>query len=143
MTHREAAEQLCDIYYTQEDWHTHKMKLEDAKKYHRKLLGTENIIYYDEGGKLLGYCEYWILTPEQFDRIKEGKYFSAYWEEIASGDIVYIANLWIQTKVRRSKVFKILQTMLYAHTKNCSHIAGHRKMRGNRLGRKIWEAKKP
>lgn len=120
-------DQLVKIYYEYEWWHRTKMPLKEAYKYHRNLLEKGNILYYEENNEILGYCEVWKVTSEQLGRISYGFSFSAYFENVKDGDIAYLANLWINPKVRHTHTIKILKLLFFKYVEGCRYITGEEK----------------
>ena len=125
--------QLVKIYFEHETWHKHLMPKEEAFKYHKRLLEKGNILTYTEKGRLLAYIEVWKLNKGQMDRLTRKEPFSGYLEDTTSGEIAYIANLWIREDVRVGHVIKILKLMFFNHIKNCKFVTGIRTRRNNRL----------
>jgi len=82
------------------------MPYEEAVKYHMKLLDDGNIIYYEENGVLLGYVETWNITYEQFGKLICHAPFSAYLEDVKTGNIAYVANVWVRPDMRQSTSIK-------------------------------------
>jgi len=116
--------QLVDIYYREETWHSFKMIPEEAVKYHMKLLDNGNIVYYEENGELVGYVEFWKITPEQFGRLVLHMPFSAYLENVTTGNVAYVANVWIRDDKRRSHVTKFLILEFFKHCSDCDYYVG-------------------
>ena len=116
--------QLVDSYYKNEYWHKHKLAMEEAIKYHDRLLDTGNIIYYEENDELLGYAEFWRVNYEQWGRIVCGEHFSAYLENVQDGNICYVANIWIKPEARRSHTIKVLKLMFFKLNSHCDYFVG-------------------
>lgn len=117
-------EQLVDIYYREEWWQSHSMTREQAIRYHRKMIETGNLVYYEEDGKVLGYYEAWKLNYEQFGRIICHERFTADGEDVQSGNICYLANVWIDKNYRNSGVFKVLMHIFYRQNYHCEYYVG-------------------
>lgn len=121
---RDILNQLLDVYYLEEPWQKNKMPVEEARKYHSNLLDSGNISYYEENEEVLGYVEYWKINYEQFGRIICGEPFSAYLEDVNSGNIAYVANTWIKEDERRGRVVRILKLMFYKNCCSCDYYVG-------------------
>jgi hypothetical protein len=78
-------EQLTDIYFRDEWWHTARMSYEVALEYHRKRVDNGSIHTYEENGEVLGYYE---------------RYFK--------DDICILFNVWVKDGHRKGKVFREL-----------------------------------
>jgi hypothetical protein len=46
-------------------------------------------------GLILGYWQVWLINEEQANRILAGLPFDATREDISTGKIAFLANLWI------------------------------------------------
>lgn len=114
-------EDLITIYRTCEPWHKNLMSYEDAKDYHQKLF-NKNIFVYEEEGVVRGYVEFWRITYDQFKRIRDGGYFSAYTEDIESGNICFVANGWIDPMYRGSHVLKVLMLKVVRRNIDCLYF---------------------
>ncbi len=107
------AEQLTAIYH-KEDWHKTRLTDEQANEYHERLLMQGNIITYVENDELLGYLEFWRINFEQFGRLLCDIPILTDVEDITTGNIAYINNMWITPDKRNSHVFAILgESFLY------------------------------
>lgn len=104
--------QLLDIYYKYEYWHKNKMPYDVAYSYHKTLLENGNIIVHIKDGKVLGYVEFWKITPEQIQKVINEN-FNADTENIKDGEVCYVANCWIQPEYRNNGVYKILKKKLF------------------------------
>jgi len=117
-------EQLVRVYYEEEPWHRTRMSWEEAVNYHTKLVEDGSILCYTELGVLLGYVEVWRINFEQFGRLICKCPFSAYLEDVKSGNIAYVANVWVDKKFRRTAVIKMLKLMFFKYTKDCEYFVG-------------------
>ena len=79
------AEQLTEIYFKEEWWHSPRLTLGEALKYHQDKLDSGNIVCYLDNGEVLGYYERFI-----------------------NGDTCTLANIYIKKEVRQGKIFKEL-----------------------------------
>jgi hypothetical protein len=111
-------DQLCEIYYKQENWHESKIPYEDAVKYHTKLFNQGNIQIYEIDGIVLGYFEVFFINFEQFGRIVAHAPFNQMDEDVISGKLAYVSNTWIHPDYRKGAVYKILRNRFF---KMCNH----------------------
>lgn len=118
------AEQLTDIYLTEETWHVSKLSKEESDLYHDTLLSKGNIIVIRDGEQVVGYCEFWRLTYEQFGRIICGEPFSAMHEDVQTGQIAYVANTFIKKEYRKGEVTKMLRNRFFEANTLCTHFCG-------------------
>ena len=123
---KDIPEQLTEIYLHKEWWVTEEGKLtpEIAYKYYDKLYKQGNIIICELDGEVLGYVEFWRINFEQFGRIICHTDFCGDSEDILSGNIGYVANVWIKPECRRSWVTKILKIKFYRNTHVCDYYCG-------------------
>lgn len=121
---RTIVDQLSEVYYKYEWWHKNRLNKIELDKYHIKLLDNNNIIYYEENGELLGYVEFWRINFEQFGRLICQCPFSAYLEDVQSGKIAYVANVWIKENVRHTHVARVLKLMFFNANENCEFFVG-------------------
>ena len=117
-------DQLVRIYETEEPWHTTRMSHEEAVKYHQKLYDDGCIIVYHELGVVLGYIEVWRLSFEQLGRCVCRHPFSAYLEDVKSGNIAYVANVWVDEKFRRGSVMKMIKHLFFAAHHDAEYFVG-------------------
>lgn len=99
------ADKLAYIYFQNEDWHKNRLNYKEAIKYHQRYIDSGNIKYIECDNALLGYIEVWFINEEQLDRIRNNENFYNYEEDLINGNIVYIANIWINNNFRNSIIF--------------------------------------
>lgn len=104
-------EQITFIYLNLETWHKHKLPEAEANAYHERLLLSGNILTYVIDGMLIGYVEYWRINTEQLGRIIIGQPILTDTEDINSGPIAYINNMFILEDHRGGEVFEVLASM--------------------------------
>lgn len=117
-------QQLTEIYYKEEWWQKNLMPEEEALKYHTKRFNDGNIVCYIENGKILGYYEAWCVNFEQWGRMVCGE-LVGFNEDVCSGKICVVNNVWIHKDHRRGKVFKALMRDFYKRHHNCDYYVGH------------------
>lgn len=121
------AEQLTEFYLNYETTHRQKLTREEAIKYHQKLLDLGNIITVSDGDILCGYVEFWRLTFEQFGRIICGEPFSAFNEDVQTGYIAYVGDVYIRPSYRRGSVIKMLRNRFVEANRACTFFVGEAK----------------
>ena len=117
-------EELLRIYYEEENWHTIKLTPELAEKYHRTLLGLERLLYYSSGNKIYGYVESWLINYTQLGRIVCKDYFDPCAENTTSGNICYVANVWVDKCPQKENIKKILKLRFFKQNYMCEYIVG-------------------
>lgn len=119
-------EQLTFIYLNLENWHKKKLPEAQANAYHERLLMQGNIITYVNDGILLGYIETWRINTEQLGRIIIGEPIATDTEDILTGPIAYINNMFILADHRNGKVFDLLASMFLAKNHDATHFVACR-----------------
>jgi len=117
-------DQLIEVYKNEEWWIKDKIEDSEIRKYYEKLIDQGNILIYEVEGELLGYIEFWRINFEQFGRIICNDEFSAYIEDINSGNIGYVANVWIKKSHRRSGIMKLLALGFCRKNILCDYFVG-------------------
>ena len=116
------AEKISYIYLEQEHWHKNKLGPVEAVEYHDKYIRSGNIIYIEVYGVVLGYVEVWRINSYQLDRILTKVEFFNYEEDLLSGNIIYIANLFVHPKFRDGTVLKELIKLVRNLVGNCKFV---------------------
>jgi hypothetical protein len=115
------AEQLTEIYFKEEFWHTTRMSYEQALNYHQEHLDSGDIVCYIDNGEVLGYYERYIIR-----------------------DSCKLYNMFIKKDLRCGKVF----FSLYRHffdtmPKNITKIIGdNQKLSGKFVERIITKERR-
>lgn len=122
------SEQLTEIY-KKEPWHRTCLTDEQANEYHERLLMQGNIITYVENDELLGYLEFWRVSFEQFGRLVCDIPIMTDTEDITTGNIAYINNMWITPDKRNSHVFAILGESFLYKNKDAEFFATFRRQK--------------
>ncbi len=120
-------EQLVSFYLDKETTHETKLSAIESYKYFEKLLSQGSIITVSDGDKLLGYFEAWKISFEQFGRIICHEPFSAYYEDITTGQIAYVGDVYILPEYRNSSVTKLLRDRFFELCADCTHFVGEAK----------------
>jgi len=76
----------------------------EALEYFERLIMNGNIITYVKDGELLGFIEFWRITPEQFGKVCCGMIL-AHEEDLLTGEICLITRMYITPDMRNSEVF--------------------------------------
>jgi len=116
-------DQLINIYLEKENWHEYKLPREEAEKYFKRLIGKGRILWVTDNKRIVGYVESWRINYEQFGRIICKETFSAYTEDVETGNIAYVANTWIHPDYRW-EVYKILRNKFFNQNKDCEYFVG-------------------
>lgn len=117
-------EEITNIYLNSEWWHRYKLSEEQANEYHERLLLQGNILTYVVAGELQGYLEYWRINHEQFGRLVCGKSVYVYDEDILSGNIAYINNMWVSPG---GAAFDMLVAMFLAKNQDAEFFTAFRR----------------
>lgn len=125
------AEQLTYVYLTHENWHNHKLTIDEANQYHKRLLLNGNIITVINEDNLLGYLEFWLIDFEQFGRLVCNQPIMTDTEDLLNGNIALINNMWIDEEERNGETFKTLATMFLARCKMAEFYVAFRRTKRN------------
>lgn len=118
--------QLTNIYLTKEKWHKNYLSEEEANKYHERLLVSGNILTYVVSGELKGYLEYFRINHEQLGRLVCNKPILTDVEDILSGNIAYINNMWISPECRYGEAFEMLGSMFLVKNRDAELFVAFR-----------------
>jgi hypothetical protein len=109
------AEQLTEIYFKEEWWHTTKMSYEEAIKYHQEHLDNGDIVCYIDNYEVLGYYERYFI-----------------------GNSCKLYNMFIKKDLRRSKVFfNLYRHFFNTMPKNIDKIIGDNQKLGGKFVERI------
>lgn len=122
-------ESLTDTYLNKENWHKNKLSKEQSDEYHERLLVQGNILTYIKDGELVGYLEFWRINTEQLGRIVCGIPVYTDEEDILSGNISFINNMWINPDNRHSNVFEVLACMFLSRNKDSEYFVAMRRLK--------------
>ena len=122
-------EQLYLIHVEQEHWITNKLTKEQFFLYTDKLIRQGNIFFILDGDRVVGYTEVWKISFSQFGRIICGEKFCADGEDVISGNLGYVANVWTDQEYRQGfgtmkGVVKEMRKMYYAFTADVEYHVG-------------------
>jgi hypothetical protein len=121
-------EELVRFYYAYDKFQTNYLQPEEALKYHGAILSKGRVCHVGgEEGELLGYCESWRLTYEQFGRILCGEPFFVESEDIEHGPLAYVANVTVHPSARRGRVIKELTSQFFEKNKDAEYFVGEAK----------------
>lgn len=99
-------------YYYSGECSDEKQEYDGVVKYFRKLLDNNNIVYKtDETGNMIAFMEFWLINPEQAQRIMDGGKIFPRDEDIMSGDICYINDFWVNQEYRKGNSIKIFKEL--------------------------------
>ena len=91
--------QLIKIYMTEEWWHKQVLSLEESWKYFKFLITKDKIICKVVDDKVVGYVEFFFVTPAQVEKLNNENFFT-FNENIDDGDVCYINNIWVDDSYR-------------------------------------------
>ncbi len=118
------AEQLNEIHQREEFWLNYKMPVEESLLYHSAMYDRGNIVTAERDGKVVGYFEVWKINFEQFGRLFCRVPFSGFQEDVQSGNIAYVANVWIAKDYRNGSVVRELKKKFFEATWMCDYFVG-------------------
>lgn len=116
--------ELVKVYFEHEWWQKEKLSEEEATDYHDCLLQKGRIVPLLLGSELVGYVESWRINFEQFGRLLCHEPFSAMWEDVQTGKICYLANIWIRKDHRNSWAIKMLRSKFFMQNFACDYFVG-------------------
>ena len=85
-----------------------------------------------EDGELLGYYEVWKITNAQLEKVLSNE-FAAPLEDTTTGNIAFLANVWVVDDGRKRRVFRNLQARFFDMIDECDLITGREAKRNRRL----------
>ncbi len=102
-------DQILMDYYGPHYYSVNRLTKDQAICYFGKLLEDDNIVYLTRDGQLTAWMETWYITEEQMKRVVNYDKFLPENEDIKSGDIAFIADLYINPSVRGNirTIFKL------------------------------------
>jgi hypothetical protein len=113
------AEQLTDIYFEEEWWHTTRMTYEQALNYHQTRLDTGAIYVFEKEGEVLGYYE---------------RYFR--------NNVCFLHNVFVKDIFRRGEVFKGLCRHFFSTMPDhIEYVEGEKQKLGKLVTEKIKRGK--
>lgn len=132
MSNDEIVSQLVSIYYKYESWQEDpRMGRENAFLYHRTLYENGAIECASEGNIVVGYTETWRLSFDQLGRLVCGKPFSAMQEDVRSGPVAWLANIFILPEHRNGAALKTLRLKFFGKNRDCEYFAGNKVKRSS------------
>jgi hypothetical protein len=109
-------EYITHTYYEKEHWHETKLPKDIGRAYFTKGLKNKNFVVYRENDEIIGYISVWFLDNEQTARVISGQRFDAVDENITEGEIVFVANAFVEKKHRhKNQIMRLNQAMKDAH----------------------------
>ena len=125
-------DQLTKIYLKKETWHKNKLTEEQSNEYHEKLMINGNILTYIKSGELIGYLEFWRINYEQLGRLICGQPILTDVEDLLSGNIAYINNMFIDSNHRNGDAFEFLASMFLSRNKDAELFVTFRPLKHNK-----------
>lgn len=138
--------QLWEIYLRHEDWHTSRLTFDQFCQYTQKLIDDGNIFYVCDGTKVVGYTEVWKINYSQFGRLVCGENIAAANEDVITGKLAYVANVWSDPLYRErfgkmDGVIKAMRKKYYEFTEGVTYHCGQAKRKNAQLV-KVFRADK-
>ena len=116
------AERLFEIYDEITIESPCKLRGQEGIDYFERQFMNGNVITYIQDGELLGFLEFWKISYEQWGRIC--CYITlAHNEDLLSGNICLIANMWIKPDLRNWDTFLLLGRTFLEKNKDATHFA--------------------
>lgn len=134
-------DQLWDVYINHEWWSDHSLRRDQFDRYTQKLIDDGNIFYVMDGSKVVGYTEVWKINFEQFGRLVCGENIAADSEDVITGKLGYVANVWIDVLYREGWVVKAMREKYFDFTKDVDYHCGQAKRKSADLI-KVFKASK-
>ena len=104
--------QLVDYYYSDQSNDSAQSCKEEIEEYFKVLLEGNNIVYeLDEDGELKALMEFFLVNEDQAKRLQSKEAFEPRVEDVKSGSICYINDIWIDIRHRNNGGFKIIKTL--------------------------------
>lgn len=118
--------------YKEEWWHRNRISDEELDLYHSRLISQDNLIYIWDNG-LAAYIEFWKVNKNQMKEIIGNNRWSPIDNNVTSGDMAYVANIWVSPEYRGNKKFKVSLKNLFFHKANTKKLVWER----NRLNQSL------
>lgn len=139
-------EQLYRIYVEGETYIPTRISKAEFFNYTDKLIRQGNIFFILDGERVVGYTEVWKINFDQFGRLLCGQDVSAEVEDVMTGKLGYVANIWVEPEYREGfgtmrGVVKAMRKMYYEFTKDVDYHCGQAKRKNAQLV-KVFDAKK-
>ncbi len=115
-------DQLVSVYLNKEPWHKNYLPKNIAERYFTKLYNNGNVLVELDNGKLAGYIEIWSVDFDQMRRILKNKAFHPEEEDISSGTICYISNMYVDEKYRGNGVVRRLKRKAEKLYRRCEAV---------------------
>jgi ribosomal protein S18 acetylase RimI-like enzyme len=147
-------DQLYDVYVNHETYLPKTLNRDQFFNYTDKLIRQGNIFFVLDGEKVVGYTEVWKINFSQFGRLVCGEDIKAAEEDVSTGKLGYVANIWIAPEYRTGfggmrNVVKEMRRMYYTFTRDVDYHCGqakrknaflikvfdNRKLKGSKYGR--------
>jgi ribosomal protein S18 acetylase RimI-like enzyme len=80
----------------------------EASRYYSQMLAHNRIQIELDNVNVVGFIESWRLNYEQLGRVVCWKDFSALTEDVYSGNIAYVSDIWVDESKRKNGIEKLL-----------------------------------
>jgi hypothetical protein len=116
------AQQLTKVYLHEATHHKTKLSEEEAGRYYGRVIGNVDVARHE--GRIVGYVEYWRITFEQFGRLVCYAPFDIHTEDIQSGNVAFLADVWIAPSFRKGLVIRELRDKFFNRNIQCDYFCG-------------------
>jgi len=117
-------EQLMEVYLAQTNFP--HLSIERAEEYFRYLINKGNILTYEKEGRLIGFIEFWRINYEQVGRAVLGIPIYVMDEDISTGKVCYVSDLWVRPEERKGNLVLKMKKDLEEINKGCLFFIGKR-----------------
>lgn len=119
-------QQLVDLYY-EEPFQESLLTQAQAERYFAHMLSAGCVATSSRDGQLVGYIEYWRISYDLFGRLLCNAPINIYEEDIVTGPVAYVADIYIKPQYRQTSVMSELKYKFFKDTINCDYFVGEAK----------------
>ena len=94
---------------------------QEATEYFERLMMNGNIITYVKDGELLGFLEFWRISPEIFGKVTLGLPIS-HETDLNNGEICLITRMYIVPDLRNAETFITMGREFLARNADATHF---------------------
>ena len=124
-------EQLGRIYYTLGYEGTRALTELEIDRYYSLMIRHGRINIYLEGDTVIGFIESWRLNHEQLGKVLCWDNFNALEEDVTTGKIAYISDIWVDKEHRNKGIVKMLIAMFARANKDAEYFISDRVKNNN------------
>ena len=115
-------DEITQIYLNSEH-HKTKLSEAEARRYYERSISLDLMQVYKQEGEIKGYVEIWRINDEQLQRLLFDRPFDFYSEDLKSGPIAYIADVWIKSGERSRSIIYKLYRMAREYGSECDYFS--------------------